>query len=138
MKQLNLEISTASKPYYLRLAQALEQSIKSGQVKTGEKLPSARSLAEQLQVNRHTVMRSYCELVAQGWVENLQRSHYRVSQVLPIERSRKIRKNQSGTIKSFQCSLQKQPSETHFTTSSAHIQYNFSGGKPDTDLFPFD
>ncbi|OUS39761.1 GntR family transcriptional regulator ['Osedax' symbiont bacterium Rs2_46_30_T18] len=138
MKQLNLEISTENKPYYLRLAQALEQSIKSGQVKIGEKLPSARSLAEQLQVNRHTVMRSYGELVAQGWVENLQRSHYRVSLALPIERSRKIHKDQSNSIESFQWSLQKQTSETNFTKSSAHFQYNFSGGKPDTDLFPFD
>ncbi|NQZ52463.1 MAG: winged helix-turn-helix transcriptional regulator, partial [Moritella sp.] len=51
---------------YLLIADALKQAIKQGQVVPNEALPSARTLATQLNVNRHTIMAAVAELVAQG------------------------------------------------------------------------
>ncbi|MEH6443123.1 MAG: PLP-dependent aminotransferase family protein [Oceanospirillaceae bacterium] len=152
MQQLSLHIPISKKPFYLRLAQAITLSIQQGQVIAGEKLPTARALAEQLQVNRHTIMRSYAELIAQGWVENVERSHYRVSRLLPISSSVNLTSEKSNldgraaddlkTIISeddpFVWSIQKEVPESNFIKSTAGFTYNFAGGKPDTDLFPFD
>ncbi|MFT5708149.1 MAG: GntR family transcriptional regulator/MocR family aminotransferase [Oceanospirillaceae bacterium] len=158
MHQLSLLIPMSKKPFYLRLAQAITLSIQQGQVIAGEKLPTARALAEQLQVNRHTIMRSYAELIAQGWVENVERSHYRVSRLLPIISSVKLTTEKSNVderaakqvrasanIKTiinedapFVWSIQKEVHESNFIKSTAGFTYNFAGGKPDTDLFPFD
>ncbi len=137
MKQLTLTIEDSKKPYYLRLAQALIASIKSGQVKCNEQLPSARALSEQLSVNRHTVMRSYSELVAQGWVENLERSYYRVSANLPVDSSLYQSKDSSTTPATFRWDIQKDFHDSNFIKSAAEFEFNFAGGQPDTSLFPF-
>ncbi len=137
MTQLTLRISNSSKAYYLRLAQAIVSSIKSGQVLADEKLPSTRALAEQLQVNRHTIMRSYAELVAHGWVVNIERSHYRVSSPLPIDQSLNLSAINTPTAQQFNWQVNRKLVETNFIKSTAHFQYNFAGGRPDTRLFPF-
>ncbi len=138
MKQLTLDIPLDKSPYYQRLSQALINSIKSSQVIAGERLPSARALAEQLQVNRHTIMRSYNELIAQGWIENAERRYYKVSQHLPIDSSHRIKNNEGETHPAFKWHFQKDFQDSNFIKSGAAYEYNFAGGKPDTTLFPFD
>lgn len=52
--------------------QILEQArahIASGALRTGERLPSTRMLAQQLGVHRSTVAKAYQELWAQGWID---------------------------------------------------------------------
>ena len=87
MKTLNISIENAQSKLYLKIAEAIRVAIKEGAVTPDEKLPSARVLAEQLSVNRHTIMAAYNELVAQGWVETKQRQGYTVAKTLPIYRS---------------------------------------------------
>ena len=70
MKTLNLTLENTSSKKYLTIANALRQAIRKGNVSPAEKLPSTRVLAEQLLVNRHTIMAAYQELVAQGWIES--------------------------------------------------------------------
>ena len=77
---------------YLAIADALRKAIKERHIAPTEALPSARKLAQQLSVNRHTVMAALAELVAQGWVEAKERSGYRVVANLPIQGSRAINK----------------------------------------------
>ena len=57
--------ATAS-PLYLRLAEALAQSIRSGHIAVGTRLPSERTGAEQLGVSRTTVTAAYQELTSHG------------------------------------------------------------------------
>lgn len=59
--------ATAS-PLYLRLAEALAQSIRSGHIAVGTRLPSERTGAEQLGVSRTTVTAAYQELTSHGLV----------------------------------------------------------------------
>ncbi len=49
-------------PLYLQIAEQLRESIASGQVKPGERLPPIRALSQEINVNPNTVARAYLEL----------------------------------------------------------------------------
>jgi GntR family transcriptional regulator / MocR family aminotransferase len=55
-------------PIFLQLAHAIADDIRSGRLKPGEPLPGTRELAEQLSINRNTVVAGYAELAAEGLV----------------------------------------------------------------------
>jgi GntR family transcriptional regulator/MocR family aminotransferase len=55
-------------PIFLQLAHAIADAIRDGRLKPGDPLPGTRELAEQLGVNRNTVVAGYEELAAEGWV----------------------------------------------------------------------
>ncbi|MBL4763889.1 MAG: PLP-dependent aminotransferase family protein [Colwellia sp.] len=143
MKALTLKLSSESttsgkQAKYLAIADALRKAIKAGQVAPTEGLPSARKLAQQLLVNRHTVMAALAELVAQGWVEARERSGYRVVAHLPIQSSRVINKVQQ-TQQSFKWKFRvKQNLAVTPKIKASEYPYNFSGGQPDIRKFPFD
>jgi GntR family transcriptional regulator/MocR family aminotransferase len=141
MKLLNLTeviLSKASKAKYLAIAEALRQAIRQGQVAPTEALPSARKLAQQLNVNRHTVMAALAELVAQGWLESKERSGYRVVKSLPIQSSVTAKKV-SQVSQTFQWKFRLKSSLTiTANVKASDYRYNFSGGQPDLSKFPFD
>ena len=56
-------------PLYMQLAHALIHEIERGRLQPGSPLPSSRDLAEELDLNRKTVVTAFEELVAQGWLE---------------------------------------------------------------------
>ena len=53
-------------PLYQQLMQLIEEKIKAGDLVPGQALPAERKLAEELQVNRSTVIRALEELTTQG------------------------------------------------------------------------
>ncbi|HEY6984509.1 MAG TPA: PLP-dependent aminotransferase family protein [Rhodanobacteraceae bacterium] len=55
-------------PLFLQLAHAIADDIRRGKLKPGEPLPGTRELAEQLEVNRNTIVAGYDELAAEGLV----------------------------------------------------------------------
>jgi DNA-binding transcriptional MocR family regulator len=57
-------------PLYLRLQAALEEAIKSGELQSGERLPSERELAARLSLSRTTVAGAYRELESRGLVRS--------------------------------------------------------------------
>jgi GntR family transcriptional regulator/MocR family aminotransferase len=135
MKQLVLDIEASDKPMYLRLAIAVRQAIKQGLLKSSEQLPSARQLAEQLNVNRHTVMAAFAELIAEGWIESRQRQGYFVMSALPVETS--VDMSQHSSVQgSFNWRLQHQLAAPPNPVAASY-SYNFSGGAPDISLFGF-
>ncbi|WP_255550622.1 PLP-dependent aminotransferase family protein [Moritella sp. 28] len=122
---------------YLLIADALKQAIKQGQVVPSETLPSARTLATQLNVNRHTIMAAVAELVAQGWIEAKERSGYRIVNKLPIQTSKTI-SNLTVEHQTFDWQFRhKKTTATAAVKGASAYIYNFSGGQPDNRLFPF-
>ncbi|MDB5085924.1 MAG: GntR family transcriptional regulator [Bacilli bacterium] len=59
-------------PLYVQVKQAVMSEIKSGQWKTGDKLPTERELSERLRVSRNTVSQAYQELEAEGVIRSSQ------------------------------------------------------------------
>jgi GntR family transcriptional regulator/MocR family aminotransferase len=63
--------SRCGSPIYLQLVHALIHEIRRGRLAPGAALPSTRELAEELGVNRKTVVLAYDDLIAQGWFSTL-------------------------------------------------------------------
>jgi DNA-binding transcriptional MocR family regulator len=70
---------TSKKPIYQQIADDMERRIAYGEFPPGSLLPSERKLADQLGVNRSTVVQAYEELRASGLVESRKGSGTRVS-----------------------------------------------------------
>jgi 2-aminoadipate transaminase len=56
-------------PLYRQIAQRLREAILSGELLEGTRLPTERALAQELHVNRTTVMNAYNELASEGLIE---------------------------------------------------------------------
>src|SRR5690349_18219334 len=55
-------------PVFAAIARAIAAQVQRGRLRAGDRLPSTRELAEQLEVHRNTVVAAYRELSAEGWV----------------------------------------------------------------------
>jgi GntR family transcriptional regulator/MocR family aminotransferase len=106
MIQKILEISFKKegdfRPLYQQLESEIIQLICRGILKPGQALPSSRELARGLKVNRKTVVATYEELNAQGWVETKDRSGVYVSGNLPDISDREVKENKEKLIRSQQ------------------------------------
>jgi GntR family transcriptional regulator len=68
---MELSIITGSQvPIYRQIKDQICQAIANRTLKEGEKLPSIRSLADQLVLNHNTVAKAYHELVKDGVIES--------------------------------------------------------------------
>lgn len=68
---LELQISTGSTtPIYRQIADQIRHSIAVGAMRSGDRVPSVRDLAERLVVNPNTVARAFDELKRDGLVES--------------------------------------------------------------------
>ncbi|MFM8878264.1 MAG: GntR family transcriptional regulator [Verrucomicrobiota bacterium] len=61
-------------PVYLQIVQQVKAAAASGLIRPGDPLPSVRSLAEDLRINRNTVARAYAELESESVIETRQGS----------------------------------------------------------------
>ena len=85
----------SSTPIYTQLINQIKKSIVKGELKTGEMLPSVRSLAGDLGVNMHTVNKGYNLLVDEGVLVKSQRGYMveitkKVSDNIEVELQEKI------------------------------------------------
>lgn len=70
-KTMDLKINRNSTvPIYLQISNGIRDLILSGMLPAGYRLPPERKLAEELQVNRSTVLNAYRELKANGLVDS--------------------------------------------------------------------
>ncbi|MFI7411595.1 PLP-dependent aminotransferase family protein [Streptomyces sp. NPDC049627] len=73
------------------LTRALRETVRSGRLAPGTRLPPYRSLAADLGVARNTVADAYAELVAEGWLTARQGSGTRVAErVQPLRRAERV------------------------------------------------
>ncbi|MEH7204147.1 PLP-dependent aminotransferase family protein [Bacillus safensis] len=75
---------SANQPKYKQIYEQFKKLIEDGKVKTGENLPSIRSLANDLGVSRHTTLQAYDQLLAEGYIQANVRKGYTVNKFEPI------------------------------------------------------
>lgn len=80
--------SRSPTPLYAQIASRVRIAIASGELATGEALPSVRSLATQLRVNPATVVQAYRDLETEGLVSTRHGAGTFVQEVGSERRSR--------------------------------------------------
>jgi GntR family transcriptional regulator / MocR family aminotransferase len=85
-------------PVYLQIANFVIQEMRKGRVGPGIKLPGTRQMAEILEVHRKTIVRSYEELDAQGWIEMHPSKGTFTSKELPETTGRRFSNNPKQNI----------------------------------------
>lgn len=84
------------KAIYLQIADAVIADIQSGRLKKGTALPGSRKLAQELKVNRNTVVEALNVLLNEEWLVSRERKGTFVSDVLPVFSKNKATEKESG------------------------------------------
>lgn len=83
--KLSIQINyDCGKPIYLQLADAIIADIQSGRLKQGTALPGSRKLAEELKLNRNTVVDALNVLLNEEWLVARERKGTFVADQLPV------------------------------------------------------
>lgn len=109
-------------PLYEQLYRYFSGEIRSGKLKSGERLPSKRALSEHLGISRSTVEAAFDLLSGEGYVVSRPRSGYFVSDFSPFEPS------------AYEPSRQEEP---RVSASSEKSEFDFSTASVDVSLFPY-
>jgi len=126
-------------PLFRQVYVGLRQGILSGVFRAGERLPSTRDLAEQLDISRTVVVLAYEQLLAEGFVVGRAGAGTYVSTGLGTNRP-----GDSGT--SARLRLSRFGAEAALATSrvnvpqrrSTPLRYDFVYGRSDVEIFPFE
>lgn len=121
---------------YLQLAGVIRNAIRVGQFIAGDALPSVKTLSADSNLNRHTVMKALAELIAEGWIESIERVGYKVVDHLPIEHSLRLSTDDKNQQSEFNYRLVRSADKLP-EHNLEEITYNFSGGLADLSRFPF-
>lgn len=82
MLEMTIELqANSNKCLYEQIYEYVKQEIKEGKLLQGERLPSTRSLAENLQISRSTAEMAYGQLVSEGYIEPIPYKGYFVAKI---------------------------------------------------------
>ena len=118
---LTYDFSKGEGPLYQKLYNFIKDDITKGVLLPGEKLPSRRSLSENLGISTVTVDNAYDQLVEEGYIEALPKKGYFVVETLTISFPQE---KKSG----FKIKTKKTKDEYDF---------DFSLSRPAAESFPF-
>lgn len=129
-------ISNAARPIYLQLSDEILTLIRQGTLRTGQKLPSSRAIANLLHINRITVSKAFEELRMQGWLESFVGRGTFVSSHIPELQPQKLQDktmNKAWKIAGFDLCENQYPTNPYFVpTAELHLDDGF----PDPKLAP--
>jgi len=111
-------------PLYRQLYNYFKTEIEKNRIKEGERLPSIRGLAKSLSLSKITVETAYQQLMSEGYIENCNRSRYRVNKYegLAFTSSRHLIENRIDDPKAEE---------------KVKILYDFASGEMDINGFDF-
>ncbi len=126
---------------YLQLCDQIIGYIKSGKLLPSSKLPGSRSLAEDLNIHRKTVIAAYDELMAQGWIKTIPAKGTFVTSTLPIINPKNFNLNfsESKTNNTSNFSFKtKLNLERIWVSKSENTSIKIDEGIPDHRLAPIE
>ena len=110
----------SDKAIYLQIADAVIEDIQSGRLKKGTALPGSRKLAQDLKVNRNTVVEALNVLLNEEWLVAKERRGTFVSDILPVL-SKTTKPKHDSVIEKNEKSV---------------FRINFDDGHPDSKIAP--
>jgi GntR family transcriptional regulator/MocR family aminotransferase len=116
-----------------QITEVIRKEINNGRLERGASLPGSRMLAEDIGVNRKTVVFAYEALIAEGWLESRHKSGTYVSDHLPLidKKSTHLSKRKTSNFEYIQYDP--------FDVTDRPLNGNlivFNEGAPDTRLAP--
>lgn len=126
MKELPIHIQLHpenNKTLYVQIYEYIRDEIRAGNLLQNEKLPSARFLAEYLQVSRTTVDMAYGQLVSEGYLEARPRRGYFVSAYEKLNVIDEIPRRETAVLQE--------------NKEQEAVQYDFSPNAIDMRHFPY-
>ena len=96
--ELIIPLKSSKKPIYEQIYEYIKNEIKSGNLRTCEKLPSTRKLSSDLKISRSTVQLAYAQLEAEGYVEACASRRYFISKIeelYNLEQSESLKGNEN-------------------------------------------
>ncbi len=98
MTPLVSPVNMAEATLYQRVYAQLRDAILSGSLKPGERLPSSRAFALQLNIARNTVISAYEQLRVEGWIESVPAGGSYVAVRLPQPAARAMQASQPTVL----------------------------------------
>ena len=134
-------------PIYRQLYEFLREQILSGKLSPNTLMPATRSLAQELQISRNTVLNAYKQLVDEGYLESTGGGYTRVTHTLPEQvltiNGSQSRLSQNGEQDSADLNAPPKLSELGENIISLPYPYwdrsgsrPFSSAQPSVDDFP--
>lgn len=108
-------------PMYEQLYQFIKREIETGSLKSKEKMPSKRALANHLKISISTVENAYAKLISEGYLKSIEKSGYYVENV-PFPRLQKNKEKTDLRIDEVQ---------------EESYEYDFRTNMVDSTLFPY-
>lgn len=137
---LVIPLSDHAGPLFRQIYLGLRDAVLSGKLRSGERLPSTRELAEQLHVSRTVVLLAYDQLLAEGYVSGRHGSGTYVTGALnlsamqqPQPQSSRFRLSQYGKLAAVASSQL-----DHTRQRPKPLRYDFIYARSNIDLFPFE
>ena len=136
--ELSIPLSKRGEPLFRQVYAGLRQSILSGALKSGGRLPSTRELAEQLGVSRTVALQAYDQLLAEGFAEGRGGSGTYVSEGLSHsvpERKKslaRLRLSRFGDAAADAIGAVDTPAR-----NATPLRYDFAYSRSDIETFPF-
>ncbi|WP_445456415.1 MocR-like pyridoxine biosynthesis transcription factor PdxR [Flavobacterium sp. HNIBRBA15423] len=98
-------VFNCEKSIFFQIADAIIDAIKCGQLQKNQALPGSRQLAQQLKVNRNTIVNALDMLIAEGWIISIERKGTFVADILPIHKT--FKKNEVISVSTEKSSIGK-------------------------------
>jgi GntR family transcriptional regulator/MocR family aminotransferase len=115
------------------------QAILQGTMRSGERLPSTRELAEQLRVSRTVAVLAYEQLLAEGFVAGRAGSGTYVSEGLATAHRSTQAKLAKVKLSIFGHSVEAATSKVNYPSNpTTSLHYDFAYGRSDVEIFPFE
>jgi GntR family transcriptional regulator/MocR family aminotransferase len=136
--QLTIPLSRDGEPLFRQVYQEMRQAILSGILSAGERLPSTRDLAEQLEISRTVAVLAYEHLLAEGFIAGRGGSGTYVSEGLAgnatpgTRRLARLRLSRFGNTVAASMATVDTPLQRPVMP-----RYNFIYGRSDLETFPF-
>jgi GntR family transcriptional regulator/MocR family aminotransferase len=129
-RHAHLQLSFNSRePIYQQIKTYIINEIQRGRLLPGVLLPGTRILAQQLKVNRNTIITVYEQLTAQGWLASQYKSGTRVSDTMPSGRQPDKPASIDIPFQTFDFVI----TQPH---TKSELEITFDDGQPDLKLTP--
>lgn len=125
-----------STPLHRQLYERVREAILARQLRGGIRLPSTRTLANEIGISRNTVLTAFEQLIAEGYLEGKVGSGTYVAGSIPDELLSLRRRTAARAVVRRQPRLSRRASSAGPVTTTAGRRRPFDPGIPGVDLFP--